>query len=322
MSRSGGMLHAALGGCLAVILLISPALSQGENQEAAQEPQAQAADQAAVEPPAASAPIASTKPGSNGHDDESQRHKADEPQEHPPGFWDGFWRWWDANVGGRDGQAQWIMAIFGAIATGISIWAIWLLKKTLKATEDTVRLSREMTDAANRQADAAIRLEAARLVMVGAYVNLPNRGGGENVKIPDEGMAVKVVFRNAGKTAAMVRQHAVLWTLGKGPPTPRYPMGSIYVEHADRLIENGNTVLVTDAIRTIAISDENRKAIEKNETILWAFGFVEFEDWFGMQRREDFMFRWELETRPNRHPATLGRFVPHYKGRHYVLDGD
>ena len=50
----------------------------------------------------------------------------------------GLFVWWgleDVIIGTDDTLAQWIMAIFGAIAPALSAWAVVLLNRTLLQTE-------------------------------------------------------------------------------------------------------------------------------------------------------------------------------------------
>ncbi len=55
---------------------------------------------------------------------------------------------WDTYAWPRDSLTQWIMAALAVAATGVSIWAVLLLKATLKATRDALLDTRAMTEAA------------------------------------------------------------------------------------------------------------------------------------------------------------------------------
>lgn len=55
----------------------------------------------------------------------------------------GWWPWLSSFVDPEDTLAQWIMAAFAALATGISVLAVVLLDRTLKATRDAIRASEE-----------------------------------------------------------------------------------------------------------------------------------------------------------------------------------
>lgn len=80
----------------------------------------------------------------------SETRYADYPKEHH-GPAEG--RWWP-EVSARDTYAQWFMAILALAATGISIWAIRILRNTLdqtryavKSAEDAVEVTREIGEA-------------------------------------------------------------------------------------------------------------------------------------------------------------------------------
>ena len=215
-----------------------------------------------------------------------------------------------------------LMIIVTGASVAVTALGVVYVARTLHATRDAVELNRQMTDAANRQADAAILLEAARLKINRAYIAHPNRPGGRNVDIPENGMGVRVGISNIGKTPALVTEKVVLWTLGEGPPVARYPLHAVQPVWPNAVIHQDQTFTLTDDERPISISEENREAILGSRTILWAYGYIKYEDWFGIERVERFVFRWKHAPEPNEtQPARLG-FVPHKDGQYYVLNGD
>lgn len=56
-----------------------------------------------------------------------------------------------------DTVAQWIMAISGLIALGLSAWAVWLLRETLLATQTAMDIAEKGNAAAVKAAEAAER---------------------------------------------------------------------------------------------------------------------------------------------------------------------
>jgi hypothetical protein len=100
----------------------------------------QAADKAAIEAPSAPAPVAPTETAGEDHGGDYQGDKGDDPQQ---SVFD-----WGTYVSPLDTLAQWIMAIFGTVATGISFWAVWLLRETLAATREAVDGAEKATEAA------------------------------------------------------------------------------------------------------------------------------------------------------------------------------
>lgn len=57
-----------------------------------------------------------------------------------------------------DTYAQWLMAFFGMLATGVSIWAVILIRKTLREAQATTKAALE-SSAAVREANAIMREE-------------------------------------------------------------------------------------------------------------------------------------------------------------------
>ena len=55
-------------------------------------------------------------------------------------------RWWP-ELAARDTYAQWIMALLSVVATGISIWAVKLVRDTLVVTRDAVADTRQIGEA-------------------------------------------------------------------------------------------------------------------------------------------------------------------------------
>lgn len=118
-------------------------------------------------------PITLTEPSSR---DRNDNHLRDE-DENPNNYL--IW---------GDGIAQWIMAFFGIVATGISGWAVWLLKKTLDATREAVEETGEATKAMIRQNELTEYAQRPWIVVDG-------------LKIVDGG-DIDVCFRNIGHSPA------------------------------------------------------------------------------------------------------------------------
>ncbi len=65
---------------------------------------------------------------------------------------------WETYTSPTDTYAQWAMAGLSIVANGVSLWAVWLLKGSLKATRDAVdsaicgvEVAREANDLATKQ---------------------------------------------------------------------------------------------------------------------------------------------------------------------------
>lgn len=137
----------ALFACLASA---QDVLSQGigEEQKAGQQAQEDRPDEPAVEDPVV--PPAEAPQTDLPADNAEQDEQVPEQEQAPSPVFD-----WGAFVSAKDTLAQWLMAILGVIATGISIMAVYLLKRTLEATRLAVNQAEEGTRAAHVGAEAA-----------------------------------------------------------------------------------------------------------------------------------------------------------------------
>ena len=104
-----------------------------------------------------------------------------------PGFWSTY-------TTPSDTYAQWIMAIFSAVATGVSVWAIILVRDTLKASTDAVELARE---ANNLTREAMIADKRAWIAIESFVLIHPTEIGEDRIDL-----RVEAVFKNLGPTFA------------------------------------------------------------------------------------------------------------------------
>lgn len=63
--------------------------------------------------------------------------------------------WWDDLIAPRDTFAQWIMAFFSIVATGVSVWAIIIVRDTLAINIDAVEQAREANKASWKAVEIA-----------------------------------------------------------------------------------------------------------------------------------------------------------------------
>jgi hypothetical protein len=265
--------NAALGGCLAAVLLVSPALSQGKDQDTTQNPDTQAADQSAIEAPAAFAPIGPTETSSSGHNNEHQPEKRENPQDSAASNGGSVRNWFTKYIVAPDTLAQWIMALLGAVATGISVWAVILLKGTLKATRDAIDEAKQTTRIAEQSLEEA-RLSNQRQLR--AYVHVV-----EIVRETHFGSDLLKIFirvENFGDTPArnfVVRAEAIfanreetkvdfspLSTLEPSAPTVLGPKGK------------------TNILRGIKMAGDAHETYARGENALYVYGQIEYIDAF------------------------------------------
>jgi hypothetical protein len=189
---------------------------------------------------------------------------ADYPKEHH-GPAEGHWL---PEFSARDTYAQWFMAALSALATAVSIWAVYILRKTLeetrravKSTDDAVTITREIGEKQLR-----------------AYITIPTATVGG----PDKPV-VTINFKNSGQTPAYdVR----VWADSR---YHRFPL-SIDLPEPEREPRKGIAVLgpgdpytlVVDAAR--GFSNGERMAIQSGEAAIYVFGEILYRDAFKEKR--------------------------------------
>ena len=68
--------------------------------------------------------------------------------------------WWRSDGGlitSKDTLAQWIMALFGVVAVGVSAYAVLLIGRTLRLSRRTLTATQEMTRETTRIGEAQVR---------------------------------------------------------------------------------------------------------------------------------------------------------------------
>ncbi|SLN76832.1 hypothetical protein [Oceanibacterium hippocampi] len=104
---------------------------------------------------------------------------------------------WSSSIPWGDTIPQWIMAVSGVVALIVSIWAVWLLKQTLRATRDATKEAERGATAAF----AAIDLSRENMQLqlrpyLSTTPNLTLSFGGNRVPM------VEVTVKNSGNTPA------------------------------------------------------------------------------------------------------------------------
>ncbi|MGB7433402.1 MAG: hypothetical protein WA921_13130, partial [Ahrensia sp.] len=90
----------------------------------------------------------------------------------------------------QDSFAQYAMAVFAFAATGISVWAVWLLKNTLEATREAVRAADDAVTETRRIGEAQVR---AYFREKGIVFRWNKR---DNVSLPDIGFTPLISWEN------------------------------------------------------------------------------------------------------------------------------
>lgn len=181
---------------IAVVLAV-PALGQdtdqplegaAQNQETDETIESQPTDKLAVEVPSAASPIAPAESSGENHDNRSQHEENDDPDEPA--------RPSEIIIVWGDTPAQWVMAVSGVAAVFISMWAVYLLKKTLRATRDAVTEAKKATKAAE---DAVTATREGTERQLRAYVSVVSIMAERPV---DNVLKFTMTVKNTGQTPA------------------------------------------------------------------------------------------------------------------------
>lgn len=182
----------------------------------------------------------------------------------------------------RDTVAQWIMAVFGVVAVGISIWAVALVRRTLHATRDALKEAQRTTLVAEKA------LEETRLsneLQLRAYVYVSNttwriakRPGTDEVT----DCSLTIEWRNCGATPAlrsrvMSNSDVLAGDLPSNYPYPDYvPPGPALSTKTERSnIGPGQPIQ-----SRVGVKLNDAQMVAKNERLLFVWSWVEYDDIF------------------------------------------
>jgi hypothetical protein len=127
-------------------------------------------------------------PSNSPTDPTTEQHDAGSAQNAQPGA--------DDHLIWGDGIAQWIVAVTGIAALGISAWAVWLVARSLKLNRKMLREAEKATRASS--AAVAVTYKTAER-QLRAYLFVTGKA---IVFKPDEPLRVVFAYENAGQTPA------------------------------------------------------------------------------------------------------------------------
>ena len=278
-----------------IALLCAPALGQegqpqgiGENEEAGEQAQEDRPSDTAVEDQIVS-PVEAPQAEFAASDAEGDDQAAEQHQTQQPVFD------WRAFVSAKDTLAQWIMAAFGVVATGVSIWAIILLRRTL-------RESRRATKAALRAAEAAgATVDVTRDIgqrQIRAYViSDPNFEWGHAYRDRPKnivGYNFNMKWRNCGLTPARRCRSRV----SLGVFDELLPRDFSYADKAAPEITDTNYIgpnqIILSRVGGFKLGDAD--VVQRGEKHLYIWGWTEYDDVFGgVRRRTEFCYRIRID---------------------------
>ncbi|MDJ1465292.1 hypothetical protein [Nitratireductor sp. GZWM139] len=144
-----------------------------------------AAERSTMEAEPIAPAISSAEPSGTKFDDSGARGGGKEPTDPEQFSWYG------------DTPAQWAMTIIGFFALTVSVWAVWLLKRTLDATRETLKEAERTAEAAK----LALFNDRAWLCFERPRITLANQITVDGQSFA-EGIVIYLLFRNGGRTPA------------------------------------------------------------------------------------------------------------------------
>ncbi len=133
--------------------------------------------------------------------------------------------------------------VLGAFTVAFAWWAGHSARRAVDEAEQATKAARESVVQAQRQADAAILLESAKLVSHKA--RLTSAPGEPNSRqdrgIPTNGMIPEIILENFGKTAAFMKGYAAFSKVSVHFNATRPISGSGFVVHSEQRETNTDT---------------------------------------------------------------------------------
>lgn len=198
---------------------------------------------------------------------ETEKHEeqADEESHILPGLQE-----YGIHVTPSDTLAQWIMALLGLVATGLSAWAVVLLKRTLHETEAAVEVTR---DVGQSQLRAYVSVSFAQFVRAG------------------DSAVAKIGIKNFGQTPAF---NVVTWV---HTWIERYPLEIELPRPEPKDFESFSRANLPPQTEVEHIqhhpkdiNDFSRKEIQAGRAAFYVYGEVQYDDVFGVRRHTRYLY--------------------------------
>ncbi len=179
---------------------------------------------------------------------------------------------------GKDSLAQWLMAAFSVVATAVSVWAVRLLRETLKATREAVR----STDAAIQASQEIGQIQLRSYV----WVHSTELSGFAAGQIPN----VKVGVKNYGQTPAFITSHHGFIHFSGFPLAGPLPYLNVPITSATPLGPGREDFVSLNLGAPLLQGDINRLAV--GNSVLHVYGRLRYKDIYG----KDFEITYRLKT--------------------------
>lgn len=166
-----------------------------------------------------------------------------------------------------------ILAVF-TIVLALSTIFLWLETRRLRKLADQQARDMKRSLALTKQSvDAAVALELPLFVVESSTIEPNNK-------------THTILLGNHGRTPAIITETCFVTKLDHAlPPNPRYPMYDTEEIEVSRIVEKGHEFPIS---RSSTLSEEDWSRVLKGETILWAYGYLDYVDFLKMKRRTGF----------------------------------
>jgi hypothetical protein len=173
---------------------------------------------------------------------------------------------------------------------------------TLAVLKDAAEATRQIADAALLQARASVGVELPRLELSAVELVHADESIRQALKAP----AVSLRFANHGRTTAFLTARCVELRLADAlPAEPEYR--AVEKLEATEAVASGDATKAGADQRLGELGETEVEALRLGRRTLWAYGFVAFRDFLGIEHRKGFCLRW---LPPPAHASIGGSFQP------------
>tara|TARA_R110002074_G_scaffold398138_1_gene589632 strand:- start:1736 stop:2677 length:942 start_codon:yes stop_codon:yes gene_type:complete len=195
-----------------------------------------------------------------------------------------------------DSIAQWLVALLGLVGAVTSIWAVWLLKKTLQANLNGTAAATVAATAAVENVKIARNAERPFLVPLEAelrywpelFIDSP-----DNVVLE-----VHLPIFNLGKSVGLIESYGIGYDICREGQQDTDTL-DVYKDTGRMPVRPDSELEWTVPFTVFQISTVQRDAIAGYESSLFVFGYIRYLDLFGIYRKSGFIFEFvPIKTEP------------------------
>jgi cbb3-type cytochrome oxidase subunit 3 len=188
------------------------------------------------------------------------------------------------------------LAIFTGCLVAVSGVQGWFLYRADKTTRMAANAAAASADALKDSADAADATERARLYVIvqGNFEWLIEYAKQQQqvwqpTQILTNSFEIKYLFRNYGKTPAIIKEFSIGTQISPHPFDPVYTM--MLEAFSENMIAAGDTTETKSFTVRPPITVGEGSALVNNNAAMWVYGYVEYEDVFGSAHTHRFFLR-------------------------------